>query len=139
MAVRSLYGLLTSQPLSTPSFMPFFLLSPYSSTKRSANDCLQKATVLRGGEAGGELYNVTFQASSTHSMADKWQESKYLKASRKFRSVRCHCRCRALKSLERQMIRRKYLISIFLLVGLPSCLVVFGGRERLSIATQSAR
>lgn len=72
-----LYSLLTSHHSTRPKCI--FLALLYSSTKRSANNCLQKTTILRGGEAGGELFNVTIETSSAYSLADKWQKSKYLK------------------------------------------------------------
>lgn len=89
-------SLLTSA--HTPTF-PFFFYS--SSTKCSTDDCLQKTTVLRRGEAGSKLYNVTIKACSSHCVADKWQKSKYLKKKLlRFLQSCCWHRqapCRALK------------------------------------------
>ena len=67
--------------LTSPKHTQLILCSSrYSSTKCSPTNCLQKATILRRGEAGSKLYIVTIEACSAHCVADKWQKSKYLKS-----------------------------------------------------------
>lgn len=111
----------TSHHSSHPSFS--FL---YSSAKRSTIDCLQKAAVLRGGEAGSKLFDVTIETCSPHSLADKWQKSKYLKLNflmllfffcrRVFLLPRpqSHQKLWLLMITGGEIFGKKYFISIFL-------------------------
>lgn len=79
------FSFLSLLPLLTHRYFthPLVIFPPlFSSTKCSANNCLQEAAVLHWWKAGRQLYDIEIKARAPHNLAYKWKAGKNFSSCR---------------------------------------------------------